>query len=53
VYAGREEKAQAAVAEILRIDPNFSLERLAGANPIKNLAKKERFISSLRKAGQK
>ena len=53
MYAGREDEARAAAAEILRIDPDFSLERLAGANPMKDPAKKERFIDSLRKAGLK
>ena len=53
MYAGREDEARAAAAEILRIDPNFSLERFSVANPMKDPAKKERWISSLRKAGLK
>ena len=53
MYAGREDEARAAAAEVLRIDPNFSLERFSVANPMKDPAKKERWISSLRKAGLK
>jgi len=53
MYAEREDEVRAAAAEILRIDPNFSLERLSGAIPMKDPAKKERWISSLRKAGLK
>jgi len=53
MYAGREDEARAAAAEILRIDPSFSLERLAGANPMKDPAKRERYFNSLRKAGLK
>jgi TolB-like protein/Flp pilus assembly protein TadD len=53
MLAGREDEARAAAAEVLRIDPNFSLERLSGAIPMKDPAKKERWISSLRKAGLK
>ena len=53
MYAGREDEARAAAAEVLRTDPNFSLERLSGAIPMKDQAKKERWISSLRKAGLK
>ena len=53
MYAGREDEARGAAAEVLRIDPNFSLERFSVANPMKDPAKKERWISSLRKAGLK
>jgi len=51
--SGREEEARAGAAEILRIDPMFSLERLAKTRPHKNQANTERFIDSLRKAGLK
>jgi adenylate cyclase len=52
-YSGREEEARAEAAEILRIDPKFSLERLAKARPHKNPDNTERFIDALRKAGLK
>ena len=51
--SGREEDARAEAAEILRIDPKFSVERLAKTRPHKNQANTERFIDSLRKAGLK
>ena len=51
--SGREEKARAAVAEILRIEPKFSLERFAEESMYKNQADTERMIDSLRRAGLK
>jgi tetratricopeptide (TPR) repeat protein len=51
--AGREEEARAAAGEILRINPAFSLERLAKTSPHKDRAVVERFIEALRKAGLK
>ena len=51
--SGREEEARAEAAKVLRIDPNYSLERLAKARPHKNQANTESFIDSLRKAGLK
>ena len=53
VLSGREEDARAEAAEILRIDPKFSLEHLAKTRPHKNQANTESFIESLRKAGLK
>jgi len=50
---GREEQARAAVAEVLRLEPKFSLEHFAQTLPLKNQAKKERYINNLRKAGLK
>ena len=52
-YSGREEEARAEAAEILRIDPKFSLESLAKARPHKNSDNTKRFIDALRKAGLK
>ena len=46
---GREEEARAAVAEVLRIDPNFSLGKTPV--PFRNKADKERTLEVLRKAG--
>jgi len=51
--SGREEEARAEAAEILRIDPKFSLERLAKTRPHKNQANTKSFIDALRKAGLK
>ncbi len=51
--AGREEEARAAAAEILKIDPNFSAERMAAIIPWKDPAKNERGLAALRKAGLK
>jgi len=51
--AGREKEARAAAAEVLKINPKFSLESFAKIHPYKDPAKKERYIDSLRKAGLK
>jgi len=50
---GREEEARAAAAEVLRINPKFSLEHVAKAFPFKNKADTDRVIDALRKAGLK
>jgi len=49
---GREEEARAAAAEVLRIEPKFSVEYLKTL-PFKNKADTERLIDALRKAGLK
>jgi tetratricopeptide (TPR) repeat protein len=52
IRLGREEEARAAAAEILRINPKFSLERYAKILPfIQPIA--DRVIEDLRKAGLK
>jgi len=51
--AGREEEAQAAAAEVLRLNPKFSLEVYKERAPIKDPAALERYIVALRKAGLK
>ena len=51
--AGREEEARAAAKELLRVNPAFSLERLAKTTPHKDREVAERFIEALRKAGLK
>jgi adenylate cyclase len=51
MYAGREDEARAAAAEIRRIDPNFSVGRFAKGTPTKEGPRKDRFIDSLRQAG--
>jgi len=50
---GREAEAQAAAAEVLRINPQFSLEVHKERVPIKDPAVLERHIAMLRKAGLK
>jgi adenylate cyclase len=50
---GREAEAQAAAAEVLRINPQFSLELHKQRVPLKNPAMLERHIAALRKAGLK
>jgi TolB-like protein/predicted Zn-dependent protease len=51
--AGREEEARAATAEVLRLNPNFSLEVLRQRTPLKDPAMLERHLAALRKAGLK
>jgi adenylate cyclase len=50
---GQEEEARAAAAEVLRLEPRFSLEHFAQTLPLKNQATKERYIDNLRKTGLK
>jgi adenylate cyclase len=50
-WAGRLEEARAQAAEVLRIDPKFSLKRYEKRSPYKNQADRKRFIDGLRKAG--
>ena len=51
VASGRDEEARAEVAEILRLNPKFSLDYVAKIWPFKKQAEKELFINTLRKAG--
>jgi len=51
--SGRDKEASAHATEILRISPEFSLDRFAEKLPFKNQAEKERYINALRKAGLK
>ena len=48
--AGREEEARAEAAEVLRLDPKFSLEHYGNVVPMRK-AEKEQWIAALRKAG--
>jgi tetratricopeptide (TPR) repeat protein len=50
---GQKDEARAAAAEVLRINPNFSLEALKQMLPFKDPATTERFLAALRKAGLK
>ena len=52
-YAGREDEARAAAAEVMRIDPNFSLIKYAKGIPWKEGPQRDRIIDALRQAGLK
>jgi hypothetical protein len=45
---GREEDAHAAAAEVLRIDPKFSLEQWAKTHMYRDQADFDRFVTALR-----
>ncbi len=49
--SGREKEAGAAASEVIKINPKFSVERIAKTWPGKDQSIKNRFIDSLRKAG--
>jgi TolB-like protein/cytochrome c-type biogenesis protein CcmH/NrfG len=51
IEVGREEDARAQAAEVLRLNPDFSLEKYAGALTYKDPAHSERGLAALRKAG--
>jgi adenylate cyclase len=53
VHLGREEEAHTEAAEVLKIDPGFSLERYAKTVPFRNKADTNRYVGALRKAGLK
>jgi TolB-like protein/cytochrome c-type biogenesis protein CcmH/NrfG len=50
---GRQEEARAEAAEVLRINPKFSLEQGATPHSYKNQADSDRLVTALRKAGLK
>ena len=50
---GKDKEARAEVAEILRINPNFSMELLRERIPYKDQATSEELLETLRKAGLK
>jgi tetratricopeptide (TPR) repeat protein len=51
--AGRDEEARIEAAEVLRINPQFSLEKFAKSVTYKKQEDVERTVSALRKAGLK
>jgi adenylate cyclase len=51
--SGRDEEARIEAAEVIRIQPNFSLEKFAKRVTLKNKEDGERAVSALRKAGLK
>jgi len=53
IMLGREDEARAAAAEVLRIDPEFSVEYFAKTRPHIDPANTARFCDALRKAGLK
>ena len=50
---GREGEARAEAAEVLRINPKFSLDYYAKAIPFKDQSARDRIVVALRKAGLK
>jgi adenylate cyclase len=52
-FSGRDEEAQVEAAEVLRINPKFSLEKYAKKIKYKNQDDKDRVIEALLKAGLK
>ncbi|HEV8712260.1 MAG TPA: tetratricopeptide repeat protein, partial [Candidatus Binatia bacterium] len=50
---GRDAEARAEVAELRRLNPNFSLEGVRRVMPFKDPADLERYLTALRKAGLK
>ncbi|MGD9076573.1 MAG: tetratricopeptide repeat protein, partial [Desulfobacteraceae bacterium] len=50
---GQEDRARAEASEVLRIEPRFSMERLAKARPHIDPDNTARFADALRKAGLK
>jgi adenylate cyclase len=48
---GREKEARKHGAEVIRINPNFTLKGYAKRLGYKNQADKDRWIDALRKAG--
>jgi hypothetical protein len=47
----REKKSQKHAAEVIRINPKFTLKKYAMTQGYKNQADKDRWIVALRKAG--
>ncbi len=53
VRAGLEDEARRAAAEVMRINPTFSVKGYTSMQPWKEAARKERLIDDLHKAGLK
>ncbi len=51
--AGRMDEARVPAKEIMRLNPKFSVDRVARTDPQKNQVVKKRYIDALRKAGFK
>ena len=50
---GREKEARAEAAEVLRINPKFSVDIYAKTIPYKDRSKRDEVVTALRKAGLK
>ncbi len=50
---GRDKEARAEAAEVIRINPKFSVEYLAMILAYKDQSQKDKLINALRKAGLK
>ena len=50
---GREKEARAEAAEVMRIDPKFSVESRARSTPIRDQKTIDDYVSAMRKAGLK
>ena len=53
IWMGREKEARAEAAEVLRINPKFSLDSYAKTLPYKDQSINDRVVAALRKAGLK
>ena len=53
IMMGREEEARAEAAEVLRINPKFSVDSFAKILAYKDQSQKDKLINALRKAGLK
>jgi adenylate cyclase len=53
ILAGMKDEARKQAKEILRIDPNFSVDNFADRIPYKNQSDTDRILNALRKAGLK
>jgi adenylate cyclase len=53
IMMSQEQEARAEAAQVLRLNPKFSLDTLARTLPYKDQAQLNRFIDALRKAGLK
>ena len=51
VFSGREDEARVEAAEVLRINPKFSVKKYEKRASFKKKEDNERFIGALRKAG--
>jgi adenylate cyclase len=52
-FMGKEKEARAEAAEVLRINPKFSVEHLVKISPLKRQEDKDQLMQGLRKAGLK
>ena len=53
IFLNEEDKARETAGEVIRINPNFSVERNAKTLPFKDKARIARYVEALRKAGLK